>query len=192
MPRRFPILAAFLAASACQQEQPPANDNMVLSDRGEEPAPATPEVPANVAVDPTVPPPPHLDPDAPPPAADNSPQGAVRRALEYCDALATRRFDDAYRLWADGGRASGLTLKEFTTKFAAVKVSDCQLSEAGPPEGAAGSTYIEVPAVIRGTTAAGRPLRIEGPIILKRSNDVPGSTPEQRRWRIARAEFPNG
>jgi len=42
-----------------------------------------------------VPPPVHLDPDAPPIASDTSAQGAVRRALEYFDALATRRFGDA-------------------------------------------------------------------------------------------------
>lgn len=191
MRRQIPILAAFLMTSACQVNQQ-ANDNMVVEDtEGGNALPANDAMPSANVVDPNVPPPPHMDPDAPPPAADDTAQGAVRRALEYCDALATRRFGDAYRLWSDSGRASGLTEAEFAAKFADVKVSDCQFGETGPIEGAAGSIYIEVPTTIRGTTKAGRPLRIEGPIILRRVNDVDGSTAEQRRWHIARAEFPN-
>ena len=189
MPRRLPILAAFLVTTGCQVGDE-ANDNG--SSPTNVPIPANDTVPVTNAIDPSVPPPPHLDPDAPPLASDTSAQGAVRRAQEYCDALATRRFGDAYDLWADDGRASGLTLGEFTEKFTNVKVSDCQLAEAGEMQGAAGSIYVEVPAVIRGVTGAGRPLRLEGPIVLKRVNDVPGSTLEQRAWRIARAEFPDG
>lgn len=191
MRRQLPILAAFLMTGACQVNEQ-ANDNMIVEDtEGRTALPFNDAMPSANVVDPNIPPPPHMEPDASPPAADNTAQGAVRRALEYCDALATRRFDDAYRLWSDNGRASGLTESEFTSKFADVRVSDCQLGEAGPMEGAAGSIYIEVPTTIRGTTKAGRPLNIEGPIILRRVNDVAGSTAEQRRWHIARAEFPN-
>jgi hypothetical protein len=195
-----PILAALLATGACQQADTAANDNITVSDMPEQPgesAPANgptqaPPPPTANTVDPSVPPPVHLDPDAPPIASDTSAQGAVRRALEYCDALATRRFGDAYRLWSNDGKASGLTQREFTAKFANVRISDCQFRDPGPIEGAAGSLFVEVPAVIRGTTDAGRPLRIEGPIVLRRVNDVDGSTAEQRRWHIARAEFPVG
>lgn len=190
MRHQLPILAAFLMTTACQVNQQ-ANDNAAVEDLNDGNAlPANDVMPSANVVDPNVPPPPHMDPDAPPAAADNMAQGAVRRALEYCDALATRRFGDAYRLWSDNGRASGLTESEFAAKFAGVNISDCQLGAAGEIQGAAGSIYIEVPTTIRGTTKAGRPLRIEGPIILRRVNDVPGSTAEQRRWHIARAEFP--
>lgn len=200
MLRKFPMLAAFLVTTACQQAQPPANDNLTVQDIPDEdrnntgPAtpPTAPPSPASGRTDADGPPPPHLDPDAPPLAGDETAQGAVRRALDYCDALATRRFGDAYALWSDGGKASGLTLREFTDKFANVRISDCQLGTAGPIQGAAGSLYVEVPTVIRGTTSAGRPLRIEGPIVLRRVNDVDGSTARQRRWHVARAEFPAG
>lgn len=193
MPRRFPILAAFLVTTGCQVGGE-ANDNAAAPTNTALPAndtvpPAAPKT--ATATDPNVPPPPHLDPDAPPLAGEETPAGAARRALEYCDALATRRFRDAYALWADDGRASGLTLAEFTAQFANARISDCQLSEPTEIQGGAGSLYIEIPAVIRGTTTAGRPLRLEGPILLRRVNDIPGSTAKQRRWHIARAEFPN-
>lgn len=55
---------------------------------------------------------------------------------------------------------------------------DVELGEPGPAEGAAGSIYIEVPA-----TVAGSPL-LSGAVTLRRVNDVPGSTAEQRRWHV--------
>lgn len=177
----IPLLAALLTVG-CQM----AGKN----DRERPAAPAKESVPVVNQSDPGVPPPPHMDLDAPPPAGDTTVQGAVRRALEYCDALATRRFGDAYSLWSDSGRASGMSLDQFTAKFADTNVSDCQLGDVGPPEGAAGSIYVEVPAVMRGSDATGQPMRIEGSIVLRRVNDVPGSTGEQRRWHIVRAEFP--
>lgn len=191
MRRQIPILAAFLMTTACQVNQQ-ANDNAAIDGMDDGNAlPANDTIPSSNVAAANVPPPPHMDPDAPPPAAENTAQGAVRRALEYCDALATRRFGDAYRLWSDDGRASGLTEAEFAARFADVKVSDCRFGHAGEMQGAAGSIYIEVPTIIRGVTISGRPLNIEGPIVLKRVNDVPGSTAEQRRWHIARAEFPS-
>lgn len=194
--RYHSIVLAALLATACQGQQQSndtalaENSNVATGSADAPVGPVNSSTPQANAVDPNVPPPPHMDPDAPPPPGENTPQGAVRRALEYCDALATRRFGDAYRLWSDNGRASGLSEADFARKYANVNISDCQFSEAGEMQGAAGSIYIEVPTIMRGTTKAGTPLRIEGPIVLRRVNDVDGSTAEQRRWHVARAEFP--
>ena len=54
-----------------------------------------------------------------------------------------------------------------------------EMGEPGAMEGAAGSIYIEIPA-----TAAGSP-PLAGTVVLRRVNNVDGSTAEQRRWHVA-------
>jgi hypothetical protein len=58
-------------------------------------------------------------------------------------------------------------------------------------EGAAGSIYITVPIVLYGTLD-GKKLHRSGNVILRRVNDVPGSTEAQRRWHIERIEWSEG
>jgi len=55
-------------------------------------------------------------------------------------------------------------------------------------EGAAGSTYITVPIVLYGTLN-GKAANRKGDVILRRVNDVPGSTDAQRRWHIERIDW---
>ena len=55
---------------------------------------------------------------------------------------------------------------------------------AGTMEGAAGSSYYTVQSEITASDADGRPVAFEGPIVLRRVNDVPGASAEQLRWRI--------
>jgi len=65
-------------------------------------------------------------------------------------------------------------------------------AEIGAPgriEGVAGSLYVEVPVVVYGRLKDGSELHRSGKAVLRRSNDVPGSTPDQRRWRIERLEL---
>lgn len=58
------------------------------------------------------------------------------------------------------------------------------MGEPGPMEGAAGSIFIEVPARV-----VLEPESLAGTVTLRRVNDVPGSTPEQRRWHIYRTDL---
>ena len=46
-------------------------------------------------------------------------------------------------------------------------------------------SIVEVPVQVYGRLADGRPFNMLGPMTLRRVNDVPGSTAEQRRWHIA-------
>jgi membrane-bound inhibitor of C-type lysozyme len=59
----------------------------------------------------------------------------------------------------------------------------------GEVEGAAGSLFVEVPVVIYGRLKTGQPVHQSGRAVLRRSNDVPGATAEQRAWRIERIEL---
>jgi hypothetical protein len=64
-----------------------------------------------------------------------------------------------------------------------------QIGAPGPIEGAAGSLYVEVPVAVQGRLKTGGELRQTGKVVMRRVNDVPGSTLEQRRWHIDRIEL---
>jgi membrane-bound inhibitor of C-type lysozyme len=55
-------------------------------------------------------------------------------------------------------------------------------------EGAAGSLYVDVPVVLYGRYASGGEYHASGKAMLRRANDVPGATAEQRAWRIETIE----
>jgi hypothetical protein len=120
-----------------------------------------------------------------PAAEEKTAQGAVRRLQQYCDAVATRRYGDAYRLWSDDGRASGLTEQQFADSFAKYAAYDCHIGPPGRTDGAAGSIYVDIPVMVTGALTRGGGFRLEGPVTLRRVNDVDGSTAEQRRWHLA-------
>ena len=56
-------------------------------------------------------------------------------------------------------------------------------------EGAAGSIYVTIPVIFYGDAKPGEPFRRPADVILRRVNDVPGSTEAQRRWRIERIDW---
>ena len=60
-----------------------------------------------------------------------------------------------------------------------------QVGRPGRVEGAAGSLYVEVPVSLYGRYATGERYLKGGKVQLRRVNDVPGSTAEQRAWRIS-------
>ena len=143
------------------------------------PVSAQPGDPADAAT----PPAPHMDPNVPPPE-EKSALGAARRLQAYCDAVATKRYGDAYAFWGDGGKRSGLTLAQFRESFAKYAAYDCHLYTPGDMEGAAGSSYVTIPLKVTGALTKGGGFVLEGPITMRRVNDVDGSTAEQRRWHI--------
>jgi len=56
-------------------------------------------------------------------------------------------------------------------------------------EGAAGSSYVDFPVQLYGRTNDGKEFNSRGTMTLRRANDVPGSTAEQRKWHIYKADF---
>ena len=65
-------------------------------------------------------------------------------------------------------------------------------SEVGAPgamEGAAGSSYVDIPFRLYGKLKDGKAFNQVGTVTLRRVNDVPGSTEEQRSWRIYRIDL---
>ena len=97
------------------------------------------------------------------------------------------RFAEARRLWSDDGRASGLMEREFVAAYDKYAEIHSEVGSPGRMEGAAGSVYVDIPFRLYGTLKTGKPFNLVGPVTLKRVNDVPGSTEEQRRWHIHRS-----
>lgn len=114
-----------------------------------------------------------------------SPEAAVAVVRRYHALLAAKRYPEAYALWGNGGEASGLSSAEFAASFDKYATYSAEIGDAGRMEGAAGSSYVEVPVQVSGTLASGERFDMEGPIVLRRVNDVPGSTEAQRRWHIS-------
>lgn len=146
--------------------------------------------PANAAQDEAVPPvpPPGTGPDARTPLAEpkgpidpKSAEAAGQVVQHYGALIEQKRWSDAEKLWGDSTAAT-----EFTSSLRRHSDVHLEIGELGDMEGAAGSVYITVPVVFYG---AG--FRRPADVILRRVNDVPGSTQEQRRWHIERIEWKN-
>lgn len=139
---------------------------------------------------PVAPPPPGGLPDDRTPVAEGpftpeSAQGAANVVQTYFALIGEKKYGEAWNLWSDGGKASGMTAQAFAASFDKYASYNAEIGAPGEIEGAAGSLYVEVPVVIYGRLKSGEEVHMNGPVRLRRVNNVPGSTPEQRRWHIA-------
>src|SRR3546814_13608364 len=78
-----------------------------------------------------------------------------------------------------------MTFDEFKESFSKYQEYHANIGAPGRIEGAAGSLYVEVPVQVYGRLNTGEEFNMLGSVQLRRVNDVPGSTPEQRKWHIA-------
>jgi hypothetical protein len=174
---RLLLLPAVFGLVACQASNADNNSADVETNVAAPAAPAPPSAPA--------PPTPALEtPGASTPDSEKSAEAALKVLQGYFDALATKRYGDAYRMWNGNGQATGMSEAEFAASFAKYRDYDGHAGKPGLTDGAAGSIYIEIPAQVTGVLAKGGGFVLEGPMTLKRVNDVDGSTAEQRRWYI--------
>ena len=158
------------AQSQAAATQPPTAGTAV----GNEPPDASPVSPG--PVDALLP-----EPRTPPEAS--SPQAAATIVETYfglIDEKATARAD---ALWRDAAAASA-----FRDELARLGMPRVEVDAPGDVEGAAGSMYVTVPVRFQPTSVPGNSRPRHGEVVLRRANDVPGSTAEQRRWRIERID----
>ncbi len=111
---------------------------------------------------------------------------AAGQVVQHYGALIERfRYIKAERLWGDLDAARHFAV-DLGERF---QEPHLEIGNLGETEGAAGSIYTSVPVVFYGQSRAGKAVRLPASVILRRVNDVPGSTEEQRRWRIERIEW---
>jgi len=185
MIRTFTFLAMFAACTACRSETPQqsnetasANDLAPSNDVTPAPEAVAPGQPGGLPDDRNLVEEGNIDP--------KSAQGAGQVLQSYAALLEQGRFAEARRLWTDGSGASGLSEREFAASYAKYAEIHGEVGAPGGMEGAAGSSYVDIPFRLYGTLKDGRPYNSVGTVTLRRVNDVPGSTDEQRRWRIYR------
>lgn len=118
------------------------------------------------------------------PFTPQSPNGAADVVQVYAANIGMKQYDKAYALL----RNPPMSLVEFTQGFAKYYQYSMNVGAPGPIEGAAGSLFIEVPVLIYGRLKTGETVNELGHATLRRVNDVPGSTPEQRLWRIEKID----
>jgi len=181
------ILAAALAA--CGTEQQPAGQN--AADAGSEPVDDQAPAPAP-SPDTIRPGEPGGLPDDRTPVEEGaidpkSAQGAGQVLQRFGGLLEQRHFAEARQLWSDGGKASGLSESEFVAAYDKYAEIHSEVGAPGQMEGAAGSAYVEIPFRLYGKLKSGGTFNLVGPVTLRRVNDVPGSTDEQRRWHITQS-----
>lgn len=130
---------------------------------------------------------PDLVPPALTPEAARGEKGARNVLLSWARAIELREFDQAWNLFGAAGKERW-SRAAFARVFAGLEEITVAVP-GGAMEGAAGSSYYTSQAAITALDADGRPIRIEGPVVLRRVNDVPGATPEQLRWHIESADL---
>lgn len=182
--RRLSLLALVLIAACSDAVENPAPQNDASSNRSGENSLAPPAIgrPDGLAGDQTR--------DAEGTTDPRGPQGATRVLQSYFALLEAGRYPAAHRLWWNGGRASGMSPVEFATSFGKYAEYHAKVGTPSAIEGAAGSAYIDVPVQVYGLLKGGEPFNAAGTMTLRRVNDVPGSTAEQRQWRIYRSAIP--
>jgi len=103
---------------------------------------------------------------------------AAGQVVQHFGALVeSNRYIEAGSLWSNVAAAAKFmkTLRPGT---------HLEIGELGATEGAAGSIYTTIPVVFYDTG-----YRKPADVILRRVNDVPGSTEAQRRWHIERIDW---
>jgi hypothetical protein len=111
---------------------------------------------------------------------------AAGQVVQHYGALVERHhWLKAEKLWSDFEAA-----RKFAVALSAqIPVAHVEIGDLGPTEGAAGSIYTTVPVTFYGPAKSGRPERRKADIVLRRVNDVPGSTEKQRQWHIERIDW---
>ena len=159
-----------LAVAACGPKARQAPENSV------QPAAVSPAKPAPIAdQQPSAKPTPLSEPSG---SIDPKSVEAAGQVVQHYGALIEQnRLDEAAKLWSDTKAAAAFTknLHPWT---------HLEIGDLGETEGAAGSIYTTIPVVFYGDT-----FRKPADVILRRVNDVPGSTEEQRRWHIERIDW---
>jgi hypothetical protein len=103
------------------------------------------------------------------------------QVLQTYFALAEQgKAAEANNLWSEGGEKLDLS-----------KYREIHANIGAPRgmEGAAGSSYVDFPVQLYGRTNDGKEFSSRGTMTLRRINDVPGSTEEQRKWHIYKTDF---
>ncbi len=123
------------------------------------------------------------------PIDPESAQGAGQVVQHYYALLESGRYREAWQLWSDGGKASGMSAEAFAASFGKYKEYHANIGAPGRVDAGAGQRYVEVPVQVYGILKDGdRPFNRRGKAVLHRTADIPGATAEDKSWHIKAIE----
>ena len=189
---RHLLLLSVCALAACTpQPANQANETIVNTvDTGDAPGPVTNDAPLT-------PPPPGesggLDNDTTPVSeaafTPESAQGGANVVQTYFTLLEAGKYRDAYLLWGNGGRDSGMDLPDFTASFAKYSEYHANIGAPGDIDAGAGQRHVTVPVQVYGRLREGnRAFNLRGTVTLHRT-EVDGASPDQRAWRLRASDL---
>jgi hypothetical protein len=111
----------------------------------------------------------------PAPSASRNPAEVL---LAWAEAMSLKQWDAAYLYWENKGAGTGMNIDQFKARWGRLSNPEFEI-RPGVSEGAAGSLYYTAPVVL----IDGKQ-RIEGEVVLRRVNDVPGASAEDLRWHV--------
>jgi len=112
-----------------------------------------------------------------------SPEAAAQVVQHFGALIEQKRWGETESLWGDATAA-----KKMTAQMKSNSVTHLEVGKPTDMEGAAGSSFITVTIVAYGKDAKGAAFHRSSNVILRRVNDVPGSTEAQRHWHIDRID----
>jgi hypothetical protein len=113
-----------------------------------------------------------------------SSEAAEELVRSFAGLLNRGDLEGAYMLLGPGAGPRDEFQRRFS-RFSGLRVT---VGAAGGQEGAAGSIYLSVPLTVSGAVD-GKHVSRSATAILRRVNDVPGSTEAQRHWHIERIDW---
>jgi hypothetical protein len=119
------------------------------------------------------------DPVPPTPPAEASVDAAVRVVRDYYGALGRHDYRAAHALWPRGPG-----IDESRRGYAHTKWTKVTPLPPFTTDGGAGSIYAEIRVKVDAASSDGTRQHFTGSYVLRRVNDVEGSTAAQRRWHI--------
>jgi hypothetical protein len=181
-----PTFALLAAIGACgpqhQQQAPAANESAPAI-----PAPSAPPTVSNNSVEAPAQTPAEAQPEAKPTVDPKGAEAAAALVSGFADLLNAGKFNDAYMLLGPNAPPRADFDRQFS-RYSHLKVT---VGKPGDQEGAAGSIYLSVPLTVSGDLDGKHSTR-SATAIMRRVNDVPGSTEAQRRWHIERIDWGSG
>lgn len=118
------------------------------------------------------------------PIDPKSAEAAGQVVQKYAALIEQGRWTESWKLWSNPESA-----RLFDRNWRDDSEVHMEIGKPEAAEGAAGSIYTTVAVIFYGKTKSGSSFRRGADAVLRRVNDVPGSTEAQRRWHIERIDL---
>ena len=117
-------------------------------------------------------------------------QGAANVVQTYYALLGEGKYRQAWALWDDGGKASGMSAPAFAASFDKYSEYHANIGAPGRIDAGAGQRHVTVPVQVYARLKQGAaPVYMIGSVTLHRSGDIDGATAAQPSWHIRSADI---